>query len=393
MKLDSLYEAIDKKDVANSPWFKELERHGKVYFVGGSVRDEFIGKVSKDIDIVVAGLPYDKINAILSKYGKSNLVGKAFGIIKFVPNGETEEVDVAIPRKDTKVGVGHKDFKVETENVSLHDDLKRRDFTINAFSKDSKGNIYDPFNGREDLKNKVIRAVSDQSFTEDPLRLLRAVMFASRFDFTIEPGTLKTIQRSSHLIDHISGERIEAEFKKIVEKGNPKLGSELLIQTGLYNSIFKKSPQKKNMPWQKVKTVGEYIALLILHLDDPEDIYLKRLKGNHNTAREIRAISLAYANENANKEESRYVASQMLSIYKDISKSLVLPGNIKDAMKEIKSPSFPSGLKELDIDGKDLVLLGFKGKQIGDTLDNLLRMVYAKEVKNKKKDLLAQIKT
>ena len=111
---------------------------GKIYQIGGAVRDEILGKVSKDLDLLVVGIELDELSRVLKPFGKVNLVGKAFGILKFVPEGETEEVDISIPRVDSKsTGKGHKDFEVKLgKGITLQQDQLRRDFWINALAKD-----------------------------------------------------------------------------------------------------------------------------------------------------------------------------------------------------------------------------------------------------------------
>jgi hypothetical protein len=208
------------------PFREDVEEvGGKIYSVGGAVRDEFLGKESKDLDILITGVTLEQLEEILGKYGAVNAVGKSFGILKFKPKGAIEDIDIAIPRTETLVqnmldpsmGV-HKAFDVKSDpTLPIEKDLERRDFTINAIAKDINGNIVDPFNGQEDLKNKIIRAVNPEAFNDDPLRMLRAVQFASRFNFTIEPETMKMIQENVSKIKGISPERILTEFDKIVK--------------------------------------------------------------------------------------------------------------------------------------------------------------------------------
>jgi len=202
------------------PFKQEIEGLGaKIYSVGGAVRDEFLGKESKDLDILITGIPMDNLEQLLSKYGRVDAVGKSFGVIKFKPKGSTEDIDIAIPRTEVPTGAGgHKGFDVKSDHtLPIEDDLKRRDLTINAIAKDSEGNIIDPFGGVEDLKNKIIRAVDPNAFNDDPLRMLRAVQFSARFGFTIEPNTMEMIKQTADKVKTISPERVIIEFEKIVK--------------------------------------------------------------------------------------------------------------------------------------------------------------------------------
>ena len=134
---------------------------GKIYQIGGAVRDEILGKVSKDLDLLVVGVELDVLGRILKPFGKVNLVGKAFGVLKFIPEGETEEIDISVPRIDSKsTGKGHKDFKVKLgKGITLQQDQVRRDFWINAIAKDiDTGEVIDvERKGMTDIKNKEIR--------------------------------------------------------------------------------------------------------------------------------------------------------------------------------------------------------------------------------------------
>ncbi len=149
---------------------------GKIYQIGGAVRDEILGKVSKDLDLLIVGLELDELGRILKPFGKVNLVGKAFGIIKFVPEGETEEVDISIPRVDSKsTGKGHKDFEVKLgKGISLQQDQLRRDFWINALAKDiDTGEVIDvERKGMTDIKKKEIRMISPVALEENSIDLI-----------------------------------------------------------------------------------------------------------------------------------------------------------------------------------------------------------------------------
>ena len=119
---------------------------GKIYQIGGAVRDDILGKISKDLDLLVVGVELDELGRILKSFGKVNLVGKAFGVLKFVPEGETEEVDISVPRIDSKsTGKGHKEFEIKLgKGITLQQDQLRRDFWINALAKDiDTGEIID----------------------------------------------------------------------------------------------------------------------------------------------------------------------------------------------------------------------------------------------------------
>ncbi|MCK4224917.1 MAG: HDIG domain-containing protein [candidate division Zixibacteria bacterium] len=225
---------------------KAILQKGKVYEVGGAVRDKYISPIlpDKDKDYLITGIPLDELCSLLSGFGKVDLVGKSFGVIKFLPfkkfNGE-HVFDIALPRKEYSTGPGHKDFKVEYDhNLRVDDDLSRRDFTINAMAEDlSTGELVDPLNGRKDIKRRLIRITNPNSFRDDPLRMLRGVQFAARFEFELEEETLQSLQKNADLISTISAERIQEELNKLLTKAKyPSAGFRLMQKVGLLEKIL-----------------------------------------------------------------------------------------------------------------------------------------------------------
>ena len=239
----TLHECIDPATITKIE--NAIEKgNAEIYIVGGAVRDGLLDDVpeSKDVDFLVRNLTLDQIKDAIRHLGKVKAVGQAFGIVTAVIDGE--EFDFAIPRtSETKTGEKHTDFEVTTDpSASIESDLGRRDFTINALAKDSDGEIIDLFGGREDISKKIIRAIgnADERFSEDPLRMLRAIQFATRFDFTIEPETLKAIKKNLRKLDSLAGERILMEFEKAWSKGaaNSDKLVKLLSDTGVGKHIF-----------------------------------------------------------------------------------------------------------------------------------------------------------
>ena len=221
-----------------------LLKNGHIYEVGGAVRDRFLNLPSgKDRDYLVCGISYQELSSILKDFGRVDLVGKSFGVIKFTQfRGEKMYTfDVALPRREYSTGVGHKDFEVSFDpNIRVEDDLIRRDFTINAMAISlDTGDLVDPLGGMIDLKNRLIRMVSPVSFQEDPLRMLRAVQFAARFRFEIEPATFAAMQEHAHLIESVSAERISEELNKLlVQADEPSHGFRLMQKSGLLKYVL-----------------------------------------------------------------------------------------------------------------------------------------------------------
>lgn len=207
-----------------------LEQNGAkdVLIVGGFVRDRLLGVASKDVDIEVYGLSYAEILKILAPRFHVDLVGKAFGVIK-VGNS----IDVALPRRESKTGFGHKGFDVEAvADLPLLEAFARRDFTINSIGMRRNGSYYDPYGGINDLKNKILRATS-QAFKDDPLRVLRGMQFAARFGFKMEPTTIQFCREVFQEFSSLPEERIYEEWKKWALKGVfPDRGLDVLVETG-----------------------------------------------------------------------------------------------------------------------------------------------------------------
>lgn len=183
----------------------------KIYLVGGAVRDKLLNKQSHDNDYVVVGSSVSEMKSL-----GFHQVGKDFPVFL---HPETNE-EYALARKERKIGNKHTDFSFDfSSDVSLEDDLVRRDFTINAMALDENGNIIDYFNGQEDLKNQLLRAVRDETFIEDPLRLLRACRFSAQLNFNIESNTMKLLQKmvGDNMIEHLTEERVWKEIEKALQ--------------------------------------------------------------------------------------------------------------------------------------------------------------------------------
>ena len=224
------------------------------YVVGGYVRDQLIGRKSKDIDFVCVGSGIElarKVASLLSPNLKVNFF-KTYGTAQFVWEGWELEF----------VGARKESYRKDSRNPlieegSLTDDQNRRDFTINALAAsvniDDFGSIIDPFNGIEDLKNGIIQTPlnPDITFSDDPLRMMRAIRFASQLNFTIAEPTLKAIERNKERIEIITQERITTELNKIVLAKKPSIGFLLLDQTGLLPYIFEELSELKGVDYFK----------------------------------------------------------------------------------------------------------------------------------------------
>jgi tRNA nucleotidyltransferase (CCA-adding enzyme) len=183
---------------------------GRALLVGGWVRDRLRGHPSKDVDLEVFGLPVERLARLLARFGPVNAVGESFAVFKVAG------LDVALPRRESKVGRGHRGFQVEGDpSMTPVEAARRRDFTINAIAWDPLADEYvDPFDGRADLARGVLRVVDPATFGDDSLRVLRGIQFAARFHLDMDPQT-RALCRALPL-DDLPAERVWGEFEKLL---------------------------------------------------------------------------------------------------------------------------------------------------------------------------------
>jgi tRNA nucleotidyltransferase (CCA-adding enzyme) len=206
---------------------------GRALIVGGWVRDRVMGRPSKDMDVEVFGVPSDRLKTLLARFGSVNTVGESFTVYKVAG------LDVSLPRRESKTGRGHKGFTVEGDPaLSYEDAARRRDFTINAIAWDPLTEDYlDPFDGRQDIERRTLRAVDARTFGEDSLRVLRAVQFAARFEFVVDPATAALCRTIP--LDDLPAERVWGEIEKLLLRAHrPSIGFALALELGIVERIF-----------------------------------------------------------------------------------------------------------------------------------------------------------
>ena len=202
---------------------------GRALLVGGCVRDSLLGRQNvKDYDLEVFGLPAERLQALLGERFRLDLVGLAFGVLKI----HGHDIDVSLPRRESKQGSGHKGFLVDSDpGLSVREAAERRDFTVNAIYCDPlDGSYEDPWHGREDLENGILRHVSGK-FAEDPLRVLRGMQFVARFGLAPAPETVEMCRGMT--IEGLPPERLFEEWRKLILKGvDMSAGLAFLRDTG-----------------------------------------------------------------------------------------------------------------------------------------------------------------
>ena len=205
---------------------------GRAFFVGGWVRDQIMGRECKDIDIEVFGVPVDRLKALLEALGRVEAVGESFQVFK------AGDIDVSLPRRESKAGRGHRGFDVTGDPaMSVEDAARRRDFRINAILWDPLTQEYlDPFGGRQDIANRVLRVVDPATFADDSLRALRAIQFAARFEFTLDEQALALCRAMP--LDDLPAERVWGEIEKLLLARKPSIGFALALDLGIVGKLW-----------------------------------------------------------------------------------------------------------------------------------------------------------
>lgn len=206
---------------------------GRALVVGGWVRDALLDRPSKDLDVEVFGLPADRLRALLEGFGRVNAVGESFAVYKL------GDLDVSLPRRESKAGRGHRGFEVHGDpDLPPREAARRRDFTINAISLDPlSGELVDPFGGRADLAARRLRVVDASTFGDDSLRVLRALQFVARFELTVDDET-RNLCRSIAL-DDLPAERIWGELEKLLlQAERPSIGLTLARDLGVVDRLW-----------------------------------------------------------------------------------------------------------------------------------------------------------
>ncbi len=250
-----------------------------IYKVGGAIRDELLGIKPNDIDFVAVGYTADDFSHL-------EQVGKDFPV--FIQKDGSQ---LALARLEKKTGHGYNNFVVDTQKITIEDDLYRRDLTINSMARDIKsGNLIDPYQGESDLKNKILRHTS-QAFIEDPLRVLRVARFQTKFpDFTIHDETKKLIKQMKNELKYLEPNRVFKEVEKILLLTNSSLFfqtlNDLKVLESIFPSLYKLSFMKENNIYHKESSVFHHTMMVLDQLKN-DSILLKLTALYHDIAKPI----------------------------------------------------------------------------------------------------------
>ena len=286
------------------------EKGGRAYYVGGYVRDALLHIENKDVDMEVHGLSPDELARILDSLGQRITIGESFGVFGL----KGWDLDIAMPRKETARGLGHRDFDIIVDPfIGTEAAARRRDFTINAMMQDIlTGEIIDHFGGQHDLENRILRHVCDDSFPEDPLRVLRGAQFAARFSCTVAEETVRLCKTME--LQHLPRERVEGELKKALLKAErPSVFFEALRQMEQLDIWFPELKALIGVPqnpryhaegdvWTHTMMVLDEAAKLRHRMENPYAFMLSALVHDFGKAlctEEINGVLHAYDHEKA----------------------------------------------------------------------------------------------
>jgi tRNA nucleotidyltransferase (CCA-adding enzyme) len=215
---------------------------GRALVVGGWVRDRLLGLAPTNVDLEVFGIPADRLRPLLETFGRVDAVGESFQVYKI------GEVDVSLPRRDSKAGRGHRGFLVSGDpEMSIAEAARRRDFTINAIAWDPLTDEYfDPYGGRADLERRLLRVVDPETFADDSLRVLRAVQFAARFELALDEATAALCRGIP--LGVLPPERVWGEFEKLLLAPRPSVGFALAMDLGVVATLFPELQALANCP-------------------------------------------------------------------------------------------------------------------------------------------------
>lgn len=425
-----------------------LQNNGyEAFLVGVCVRDSILGRPIHDYDITTSATPYEMMKVFKDK--RIIETGLQHGTITIVIDGEPYEVTTY--RIDGNYSDSRRPDKV-TFTKSLEEDLKRRDFTINAMAYNDEVGLVDPFNGMEDIKYHKIQCVGkpEDRFAEDALRILRAIRFASQLSFVLEPNTDYILHKMYQNLENISVERINSEFCKIA------VSSDFCVQMVLYGDVLSLFiPEIKDMfgfqqnnpyhiydVWNHTVHAIEYCEsddlvtrLAVFFHDfgkphcyqdgedgirhfkghgrvsaDMTDKIMKRLRFDNDTREKV--VELVYYHDATFEVGKKYIKrwlnkigeeqfKRLLNVrradikaqaYTEQESRLQKIDNIEYILEEVLQKDECFSLKDLAVNGNDLIEIGYKpGKEIGEVLNNLLDLVISGEYKNEKEKLLEMV--
>lgn len=390
---------------------KIYENNYEAYIVGGCVRDAILGFEPNDYDITTSATP--KVIKDIFRDFKCIDIGIEHGTVSVVIDDDIYEITTY------RIEGEYKDHR-RPENVDftskLEEDLKRRDFTINAMAYNEKEGLIDLFGGNIDIENKIIKTVGNpyNRFNEDGLRMIRAIRFSSKLNFKIEDNTLLAIYDNAQIIKNISLERITDEFNKIILSNKPE-NVIYLFKTKLLNYLNISSEEDENKIaelYKKISILNKFDKVLVKRLVAldylikelnincnsfcKELVYSKKIIKNHNIILILmKEINIKELNKVKVKKILNRIDKSLFEEYLDISRVIYEDeknfAKIIYILKEIEENNECYTVKNLKVNGKDIMALGYENKAVGEILNYLLKEVIIKPGLNEKSLLIEKI--
>ncbi len=389
-----------------------LKNNGyKAYVVGGCVRDTLLGKNPKDWDITTDAIP----RVVNSYFDNTIEVGRRFGTVKVLLNDNDYEITTF--RRDGEYNDSRRPDKVFFSK-EIKDDLRRRDFTINAMAYNPETGLIDLFDGRKHLIQQKIMCVGNagERFCEDALRILRGIRFASQFQFKVEQKTYEAMIKNKERLNDISAERIQQELNKILLSSKPSVGISLADQTGILKTLFPGCKENlcKEEDFKRIDSLEPDLLLRLtgilqlltndanIHSMETSRTILKRLKYDRKTVARADSLLNAWARisnvdsslelKGLIREVGKEDTSLLLKLYEAEPYNKRHAFFLKELYEGILDRAEPIDYQDLNISGKDLIQEGFRGREIRETIEMLINTVHNNPDKNKKEVLLELIK-
>ncbi len=366
----------------------QLNKNGyQAFIVGGCVRDHLMGREATDYDITTSALP-EQVKQVFSCHTVIE-TGIKHGTVTVLLGGEPFEITTY----RTELGYSdlrHPDTVVFLSNIN--GDLSRRDFTMNAVAYNDTDGFIDLFGGIEDIKNKTIRAVGEPSvrFSEDALRILRALRFASTLGFKMEKNTANSVFLLAESVNRVSPERIYSELKKllcgfnahnVVTEYKEALEKILKIEINVEKEKLKALPNDFAMRFSYLCGENVTETLCFLRADNRTKQLCDLLK-NSTPVPNDELLLKRYVRE-LGREDAEYVGNYRRALYSE---------DKSNNLKELLSSNTCLSISELDINGNDVLALGVPPREVGTLLSALLELVVAEELNNTKTDLINKVK-
>lgn len=419
----------------------KLNKYGKGYIVGGAIRDILLGLKPKDVDFAT-NLPYETLKTLFSEYTPKE-TGKSFGVLR-----------IRINDIDYEIAKFREDIYGKEEKVTFVDEIKndlvRRDFSINAMAYNETEGIIDLYNGQKDIENKVINFVrnAEERIIEDPLRTLRAFRFMSKLNFSLSKNTIEAIKNQKSLLKNIPEERITIEFSKLLLGENIKNTLTLMKDTGVLELIipeFKATYDFNQCNPHHNLDLFNHIINVVSRV--PADLELRYSALLHDIAKPIvqtfdeKGIAHYKTHEIVGADMARDILTRMklpvklidtvveiikkhMILYKDVTDKkfnkllsemgynnlwrliehsiadnssknnevVSTENDFHERLKRAVEKQMQVTVSDLAVNGKDLIKLGFNGKEIGEIKKELLDKYLSEEIQNKKEEMLNYVK-